>query len=459
MSEPDTLRRLLDGAYPALEMDLDAGWEEVLRRAESAGGVPRERGALELPRLRSVLPRNRTALALVLALMVLLCGTALAAGTGLLGGPFTGFRDWLGAGPGKPASSAAQHAFSDANAASVAHFPHGTELRLLISGDLGGGRYELYGFRAGESLCLQLEVAGTQSPPSCVPARQLQHARQPAHLLVSGRRVHASGRLWTVSYGLAIDAVHAVEIVDSSGRHRAVLADNAFVLVTRGARWPQGAIAIDSRGDEVPVAITRTPSLGVGEAQARLQPLSWSVLESGSPSGSLAWLQARRPRGAPLPESAVTPLLPGGSRLLFARQLRPDPHSSLRVGLALIEREGERQVCEILYEPLAGRLAGCAAATGVFERHYVIGRMLSGVTGSQRYVLVGLASPQVFSVSYMHAGMDTFRGAQVRDGVFAIPMPVSSSVMWLQIDGHRRSRAGTMVESELESGTWRPSAR
>lgn len=492
MSEMDAaIVDLLQHAYPPEEVDLDAGWSEVLRRADVAACPPgRRRPAMpSSPGWRAPGPRNRQTLALVLALVVLLCGTAVAATTGLIGGPLAGFRNWLGAGPGRPASPQQQRIFSRENAASVARFPRGTALRLIIGERVQGVRYDLYGFRVGALLCLQLKVTGRQPaspgmkparpqrrpagsgtrpagsgtrpeaghPPSCAPVTQLRAGRQPAHLLAAGLQAAAGeGRAATVSYGLATDGVARMLVVDRAGRHTAALSDNAFLYVAHAGERPLGAIAVDSHGDEVPVALQRTTGQGAAAGQLRLRHLSQAVREWGQPSGSLRWLVQRRLRGLPLPREALIPLLPAGAKLLYARQVRPNPRSRLRVGVALVERGSAREVCEILYEPLAGRLAGCAPAAGLFARHYVVGRMLTEAKGGQSYVLVGLASSQVFRVSYLHAGMEMFRAAHLHDGVFAIQMPVSSSTTWLQIDGRVLRASGGIAERELESGSWHP---
>lgn len=130
VSARDTLEGLLEGAYQAPDLDLDSGWSDVLRRAEASGAMaPRAEspGATAPPpqpqgqsfarregsRRRAwqsqwSFPRDKATIAVLLVLIVLLCGTAAAASTGLLSGPFADFEDRLGGRQGRPAPPAAQ---------------------------------------------------------------------------------------------------------------------------------------------------------------------------------------------------------------------------------------------------------------------------------------------------------------------------------------------------------------
>jgi hypothetical protein len=169
--------------------------------------------------------------------------------------------------------------------------------------------------------------------------------------------------------------------------------------------------------------------------------------------GTLDWLVRREPRGLPLAGSAVAPLLPPGARAFFARLVRPDGRSRLRVGVALVGLGRERQVCATLYEPLSSRLAGCAAAASLFARHDVIGRALTSAPGGQRVVLVGLAAPGVSELRYLDRAAGATRRAPLRDGVFAIALPRSSFPLWL----YTYTREGRLQRS-VEGGAWPPPA-
>lgn len=476
MSEPTTAwLQDLQSTYPTPSLDLDAGWADVLRRADAPRGADVLRGAegVQLtgasfedahatPIRRS---HRRLGIALAAVSTLLLSFATLAAAAAIIGGPLAGFRDWLGIGPGKPAPPAAQRSFSKANAASVARFPSGTKLRLLLGGRIGASRYRLLGFRAPGRLCLRLELDGVGSAPACTPLAALTARGELVHVLVAGQPLSGVA----VTYGLATDAVRRVELVDRRGAHPAQLADDAFLYVSQDGERPLGAIAVDAAGDEVPIAVPATagavgPQAGWGfQRTPRLRDEAAPPKGRRPQSGTLSWLLQRKPLGAPLPSAKILPLLPSGTHLLFARlvspggsPLRAGQGSPLKVGVALVRRGGTREVCEILYQPLSDGLAGCAPVASLFARHDIVGRMLPSVAGGEGAVLVGLAAP---SVSQIGALADE-RKVEVapRHGVFAIAHQGSSFSPWLFVSERTPARPPSKGrrwdETEVEYGRW-----
>lgn len=493
MSEPTTIwLRALESTYPPPRLDLDAGWADVLHRAqagESDAATPRipsrvavsllhRRSAVSLPHRRLALSRPHRSLGLALATLftLLLSFTALTAAAVIVGGPLAGFRDWLGIGPGKPAPPAVQRSFSKANSASVARFPRGTRLRLLLQRRLGGVHYQLLGFRAPGRLCLRLEADGVGSAPACAPISALTSAGELVHVLVAGQPLSAGARSVTVTYGFATDAARRVEVVDHRGAHPSQLAYDAFLYVSLDAKRPLGAIAVDASGNEVPIAVPATAEAVGPRRDWGFQSTPQLHREGGRPAErhsegrlprgrqpvALSWLLHRKSIGAPLPAAKVLPLLPPGARLMFARLIDPGQGSPLRVGVALVRRGRARQappqVCEVLYQPLSDGLAGCAPLRTLFASHHIVGRMLPSVAGGEGAVLVGLAAPRVSRISSLVGGYQRKLEVSPRDGVFAIEHSGSSFSPWLLVSERTRARppkAGRRFdEMEIESGRW-----
>lgn len=472
MSELDALlARELDAAFPAPAAPA-ADWENVLARASrprrvralASARIPRQRPLLGLrppARLRPRLP-----LAFALAFAIPLSLTGLAAASALVGGQLGGaFTQWLGVGPGLRAPSAAQRSFATRNAGSIARFPRGTTLRLLLARTIAGTRYQLFGFTAGDAVCLSLSISHAQSPPSCAPLRELSPAaQQPVQVLVAGERIGRRADAVTVSYGLTTDAIRRVELLSAAGRGSAVLAHDAFLRVGGADSTPLGAIAVQASGDEVPIALARrTPPTAASEGWRfqRTPRLRESVLAPARASQrTLPWLLRRRAVGEPLLASALAASLPPAARVLYARVLAPDSRIShpatpderaLRVGVALVRIAGVTKVCELLFQPLDSRLAGCAPARSLFARDRVVGRILTVVPRGQQAVLVGLAAPSVRKVSYLTSGVSQFVSANVAHGVFAIPLPRFSSPLWLSV---ATRTAHGQLDSEAEFGRW-----
>lgn len=425
------IARQLDEAIPAPDLDLDGGWSDVLRRAQpnpKAAGRGLQRRSVQLVAV------------LAMTLVLLVPGVAGAA-AGLAGELLNGFRDWLGMGPGRAAPAALQRSFANANSMSIVRFPSGTQLHFLLSERIGTLELKLLGFRARGSLCLQLRATGVPSEPVCTPLGELESSDQPVHLLLANQR---DGR-WTINAGLATDAVRRVDLVTNTGWHPARLADNAFLFVSPAREQALGAVAIDSLGNQMPIALTSAS--GARPASVSFQSTPDLRLDGYQSHDTLNWVVQERPLGAHLAPSAVIPLLAPGTRVLFARLITPQESGFLRVGVALVSRAGHRKVCAVLYQPMGSQLIGCDDPADLFSRGWIVGRALSSPPDSTQAVLVGLAAPDVSQLDYLVEG--TNRPLPLLHGVFAITLPTLSYPV--QISVYKRQGP---VQQLVEQGLW-----
>jgi len=202
--------------------DEPEAWADVLRRASIASDAA--------PRSRVRRPRRLAALvfaaAALLALALSPVGGALARGLG-------DFSAWLTGNPGDPASESDQRAFDAENERTWARFPDGSELRRVIVTEAGGGTFELFGFRSGNSLCLRLTVEGIPNEGAstgCAPLSELSRADAPAlalhldagfgHQDVPRTEEGFVPARASASFGIVADGVDAVELESSEGASR-----------------------------------------------------------------------------------------------------------------------------------------------------------------------------------------------------------------------------------------------
>lgn len=187
-----------------------ADWNDVVGRA----GLLRSR-------------RRRFVLAFAGLAAVLVSAAAVAKTLG-------GFDSWLSGTPGKPAPEAAQKRFEAANGRSWASFPTTTKLRELIRTQNGGREYVLYGFRSGDSLCLQLAASGfARQPRQCAPASAIANISVPVVVLTSQWDFsdRAQRPVAQVSFGIVADGVTQIGVHAVDGFHRARLGGNAYLFV------------------------------------------------------------------------------------------------------------------------------------------------------------------------------------------------------------------------------------
>jgi hypothetical protein len=296
---------------------------------------------------RAGLARSRRRVVLAFAVIASAVVTAAAVAKTL-----GGFDDWLKGVPGKPAEERAQKRFTAANGHSWVGFPTSTKLRELIRTSAAGTDYVLYGFRSGNSLCLQLAASGfSRQPKACAPASTLANLSAPILVLTGDHTfVDRGARPFAeVSFGIVADGVRRVDVSTTDGVHRARLGGNAYLFVESRPNTANRIFAVsaaDPAGRRTVVRITSSPWLvpfpdppggwmagpvfgrnGEVAVQVDLPDSGWAGVSPGGPATvearirhpTIRWSERGEKRGFPL----------AGIRFV-----KPDPLSDLAVGLS-----------------------------------------------------------------------------------------------------------------------------
>lgn len=332
---------------------------------------------------------------------------------GAIAGGVADFSAWLRGEPGSPAADSDQQAFERSNSRSWAGFPQATKLRSLIKTEVGGHEFELFGFRAGGSLCLRVVGRGLNNYPavSCAPLGALRDADAPVLVVEADHGFGLADQVppgqdyvapqAQATFGFVADGVEGVELQADDGSHRAIVASNAFLYVADKPKFGTRvrrvqALLDDGRRLAVPFQAaafgeSEPPSYGQG------QPTGPTVVERDVEGGHIGWLKRREPRGEPPPAAL------GGDHFFknveFSRLLTPDPESHMRVLVAVGEpaprySQPARMVCASL---VSGGVTGggCSPMADLFSsRPFTTGETLLG-GGDQYATLSGLASDDV----------------------------------------------------------------
>lgn len=353
-------------------------WDAVV----AGSGLKRERARLRLG----------AGAALLLAAALLGLTTPLG---GALARSLNGFSNWLTGQPGTPASKTQQQAFARANAHSWVAFPKGTQLRHLITQQVGAVRVELLGFRSGSSaFCLRVVVDGKSrtTTQSCASLADLRLAGAPVRVVIvdqpvgQGKKVAWYGidRLHSANFqitaGIADDSVRSVILRDQQGTHQVRAVSNAFLYVAQHPEVGQRVSAISARTGKgvVPVAFSPSP-FGFGASPVTARPAPTVQIQRHLRGGTIGWLDHHAPRGQPLsilPRRTRSMLLgyrggiPGRTRVVYGRVLTPDPNLPLRLVVTLnAHRAGglAAGICTALVGSSGGG-GGCAPYPGLFTR-------------------------------------------------------------------------------------------
>jgi hypothetical protein len=383
-------------------------WEDVLRRAGLVDGRTRPRSGG-----RRRLAIVALAVAAIVALGASPVGGAIARG-------FGDFSAWLTGSPGEPASESAQRAFDAENERTWARFPDGPELSRVIATEAGGGRFELFGFRSGGSLCLRLTVEGFPSEGAstgCAPLSELQRAEAPAlavdldagfgHQDVPRSEEGYVPPRVSASFGIVADGVEAVELATSGGPVEALVENNAFLALSvdppLGLRTKQ-LTAIGEQGQRASVKLAEAPFGNYGpQATPGIAPGPRAV-ERRVEGGTIGWLVRGEPRGLSLAEAGIdTSFFLRMGTLRFARALTPDPARNWRVALAIVDVPPGRMPS---WSPLGGEVlcdmgfggnlggGGCSPLADWLARGPI--NYGTGGSGGEQYVFVsGVASDDV----------------------------------------------------------------
>jgi hypothetical protein len=401
----------------------DASWADAVRRGER-GSRDRARRGLQLAAALA------GAAALVLALTPL--GGAIGRGIG-------DFSAWLSGQPGEPASQSEQAEFEQANKRAWGGFPEGTHLRRLITARAGGGTFELFGFRSGDSLCLRLTVTGIATkksgplPTSCAPLDELRAARAPVLVVgtdygVGSQAVEPTSEGYippqvSVTLGIVADGVERVELVSNHGRAGAIIEDNAFLsLVDRpplGLRTRE-AVVTTSDGQSLGVLIAESPFGDFWPAARPGVAPGPTAVERKVEGGTIGWIARRELRGQSLEEAGLTGRL-GGRKADFVRVVKPDPAGYLRVTVGVRGTDPDAAICSYLVQ-INGAGGGCFAPRDAFERKpFTVGTSVE--YGGDQYALVsGLATDDVARME-LYLATGERRAVPLNDNAYVASVP------------------------------------
>lgn len=390
-------------AAPVPEPD----WDDVRRRARA------------VDRSRTRAPRRVLVLAAAAAFAIAVVAVAIAAALG-------GFSTWLSGEPGKPASQQAQAAF-DRSTRSWRGFPRSTQLRQLISAQVGSGHYTLYGFRGAGSLCLRLvatgSISGTQL--ACAPLAELRARSAPALVLAADFTLGSTGRTVTqgplslhasraaVSFGVLADGVDGIEVTHQTpAPTRVLLGGDAFLAISPGLSPFNTTTAIVARAGKTRAAVPFAPQptpYGRQPPLSRPSPAGPSAVQRTVKGGAISWFARRQLRGQPVP-AHLHGILANKANVIFARMLTPDPRIPELVVVSIRPAgkayfggrlHNNHQVCAELIGGRytgggcwpAGRLFSTAPFTATVTQQY----------GDQVVAVTGVASDQVARMSQYSA--------------------------------------------------------
>jgi hypothetical protein len=373
--------------------------------------------------------RRRTVIlaAAVAAAVLLAVGATLAATLG-------GFSGWLTGTPGTPASPSAQAQFRSANARSYAGFPSGTVLHRLIVQRVGGATYTLFGFHSGDELCLRLVAHGISGQPalSCAPRLALEHATASVQVAVVDygfglpnpppRSQTFAAAAASASFGFVADGVSRVELASDGARQRAVIAGNAFLAVRlhpAAASRVRTVEATDRAGRTTSIPFAAA-LFGFSQRQAKGGIPGPQAVQRRLGAGEIGWLVRHVPRGESLAQAHVPRRMVLGFHsaggIAFARVLRPDPQSSIRIVVSLIGRHGHN-LCILTFGDGAAGGGGCSVRLAPITATLQIDE-----GGNQFAILSGLARDGVSRLDLFLADGERWPVA-LTDNAFAVEVP------------------------------------
>jgi hypothetical protein len=382
------IRSELDRLFPE-PSDRRASWADVTSRASVSD--------------RWFGDRRRLALAVAAAVAVVLSAAAVAARLG-------GFDAWLRGAPGEPAPRSEQRRFEAENARSWLGFPRGTELRELIRTNAGGQELVLYGFRAGQSLCLRLEARGIgRREQSCVPALVAARSASPVVVAtVDGLFVDRANRPRVqFSFGIAADGVQKVVVAAVDGEHRARLGGNAYLWVQEDPNTANSVLrttAISAAGKRY---VMRTWRPRAPMLRAGAEPPGPRTIEAPITNPRVGWYERGEKRGVSSDHIKLTP--EQAVRIAGARLVKPDPLSDVVVGI-------EGHYCQIsIYGSTGFWAKGCADE--LFPQGGALKVMSTGA-GGEFYVVQGIAADGIARIVVF--GSDGQRqAAPIKHNMFA----------------------------------------
>ncbi|MCC6224470.1 MAG: hypothetical protein IT201_13395 [Thermoleophilia bacterium] len=222
----------------------------------------------------------------------------------------------------------------------------------------------------------------------------------------------------SVTFGFAKDEITAVSVVSGAGEIPALLASNAFLAIVEdpllGSRV-HTIVARDAAGRPLTIPIEVAPFGDEGPSHGSPGGAPGPrEIERTVRNGTIGWITRREHRGEPFPliESFDPSRVPMKAATIFARVIRPDSSSQVRIALIVgdayrtgtSDSEGE-QICSVVFEPLGPETLGCSPLGSLFASRPVSYGLSMGSGGDQFVTLAGLASDEVAALEiYLVAG-------------------------------------------------------
>lgn len=424
------------------ERPVEPDWQTILRLA---GVEQRQEHSRQRSEWLHQRPRPQLVAAVAAALVAILAATALA--TGLA----DRFSAWISGKPGAPAPFAVQQGFNARNRVSLAAFPAGTKLRLLLRERVSGTSFDLLGFRNGDAYCLRLvrsDRPGGRGSNQCLRADELR-----------GHEALVADNVWfrvgkpeisiTGIYGFASDDVRSVRVTRARDRSLAAVTNNVF-LSLRGQ--PSGSVQHHPKPNpvEAVAAVMRDGSVrnvpyvisGGGILPGGARPTVPSYFAPSRPRSipgaptkvaapikhpAVGWVMRGEKRGSPLPVPHNRNLFP---KLDFGRLIQPDPDDPLRIGVGIGPAHGMTRghpvrgkwICLIEFDSLtlAGGSSGCGQLVGA-GRPIALGSWFeSPITHFNGVVSDGITRVAAFLADGREVP------AALRDNVFSVAVPQAS---------------------------------
>jgi hypothetical protein len=427
----ETIRSVLVRTAP-LPASAGREWADVLSRSAASTRTVRARRLVYSVALAAVV-------AIVLAATPL--GAVIARG-------FGDFSGWLSGSAGSPVTGKEKSAFTNASRRSWILFPKTASLRRLIVTTKGGVRYELFGFRTGDSFCLQIVAsrAATARYTGCVPLSALQAKRAPALPIfvdapVSDRETHGRHvdfiKRAGVTFGIVSDGVAGISARTQSHQLKGIVGSDSFLIINSrsaaGARV-RSIEASDSEGDVagIPLAHFSSPQNFFRDMNKPL-PFGPHRVERIIRNPTIGWIVRREPRGKPVPSGQFDSLWPGSGLASFERLIKPDPKGLIQVLVSIRNiRHGRKDKTSLCVSLVVtrGLFGSCGFLDNPFPR--IFGRRLpfwimsgGGPGGDQYGIATGLSADGVARMALFLANGERIP-VPIRDNVYVVQFPFAA---------------------------------
>ena len=184
------------------------------------------------------------------------------------------------------------------------------------------------------------------------------------------------------------------------------------------------------------VALIAAGLIGGSLRRAQAAPPGPRHIQRQVPNGTVHWLFAHKPRGQSLAQAHIALLSTTGAHwqpVHFARVIRPDPHSQVKVVLSLIGKRG-RNICMTVYLPYSSS-GGCAIGLLLKPFNYDISsRMNPNCPSCSNVIVAGVASDDVARMELFLPGRH--RSVPLKDNVFLVTLSPSVSAWSLVAYDH-----------------------